>query len=145
MFTNRSKAVLLWWIIYVICVLFCYAFVHVCLSMPCGHLLGKGWPLGSRLWCLIATLSLSDWYLKSAVVLDCINSWYMPSFLYCCSKVKVKIRNRYNQSPRLTQDTKGKVATSELYITNENHQVNHIWRIPQLSYKSADIYTVITT
>ena len=33
------------WIIYVISVLFCYAFVHVCLFMPCGHLLGKGsWP-----------------------------------------------------------------------------------------------------
>ena len=31
---------------------FCYAFVRVCLLMPCGHLLGKGWPLGSRLWWL---------------------------------------------------------------------------------------------
>ena len=30
----------------------CNAFVPVCLYMPCGHLLGKGWPLGSRLWCL---------------------------------------------------------------------------------------------
>ena len=29
----------------------CYAFVSVCLYVPCGHLLGKGWPLGSRLWC----------------------------------------------------------------------------------------------
>ena len=28
---------------------FCYAFVNICLLMPCGHLLGKGWPLGSRL------------------------------------------------------------------------------------------------
>ena len=40
-FTDRSKAVLLLWIIYVISVLFCYAFMHVCLLMPCGHLLGK--------------------------------------------------------------------------------------------------------
>ena len=32
---------------------FCYAFVHVCLFVPCGHLLGKGWPLGSSLLCLI--------------------------------------------------------------------------------------------
>ena len=23
--------------------------------MPCGHLLGKGWPNGSRLWCLTVT------------------------------------------------------------------------------------------
>ena len=29
-------------IIYVISVLFCYAFMHVCLLMPGGHLLGKG-------------------------------------------------------------------------------------------------------
>ena len=28
--------------VYVISVLFCYAFMHVCLLMPCGHLLGKG-------------------------------------------------------------------------------------------------------
>ena len=27
-------------------------FVRVCLYVPCGHLLGKGCPLGSRLWCL---------------------------------------------------------------------------------------------
>ena len=29
----------------------CYAFVSVCLYVPCGHLLGGGWPFGSRLWC----------------------------------------------------------------------------------------------
>ena len=40
-FTDRSKAVLLLWIIHVISVLFCYAFMHVCLLMPCGHMLGK--------------------------------------------------------------------------------------------------------
>ena len=32
---------------------FGYAFVRVCLYVLCGHLLGKGWPLGSRLWCLL--------------------------------------------------------------------------------------------
>ena len=41
-FTDRSKVVLLLWIICVILVLFCYAFMHVCLLMPCSHLLGKG-------------------------------------------------------------------------------------------------------
>ena len=53
----------------------CYAFVRVCLLMPCGHLLGKGWPLGSRLWCLIVDLLLSHWYPGSGLVLDCIDSW----------------------------------------------------------------------
>ena len=61
--------------------LLCY-FVRVCLSILCGHLLGKGWPLGSRLWCLIVKLSLSHWYPGSGVVLDCIDSWYLPSFLF---------------------------------------------------------------
>ena len=30
-----------------------------------------------------------------------------------------KIRNRYNQVPHLTQNTNGKVTTSQLDITNE--------------------------
>ena len=46
---SRIKAVLLLWTINVISVLFCHAFMRVCLLMPCGHLLGKGWPLGSGL------------------------------------------------------------------------------------------------
>ena len=36
--------------------LFCLVFamsVRVCLYVLCGHLLGKGWPLSSRLWCLL--------------------------------------------------------------------------------------------
>ena len=56
---------------------FCLVFamsVRVCLYVLCGHLLGKGWPLGSRLWCLTVNLSLSHWYLGSGVVLDCIYS-----------------------------------------------------------------------
>ena len=52
----------------------CYAFVHIFLFVPCGHLLGKGWPLGSCLWGLIESLSLSHWYPGSGVVLDCIKS-----------------------------------------------------------------------
>ena len=78
-FTDHSKAVLLLWIIYVISVLFCHIFMQVCLLMPCGHLLGKGLPVGSRLWCLIMTLSLYHWYPGSGVVLYCSDSWSMPS------------------------------------------------------------------
>ena len=80
-FIDRSKAVLLLWIFNVFvlpCV--CYVFVHVCLYVHCGHLLRKGWPLRSRLWCLTVSLSLSHWYPGSGVVLDCIDSWhpYLP-------------------------------------------------------------------
>ena len=34
----------------------CNVFVRVCLNVLCGHLLGKGLPLGSRLWCLTVSL-----------------------------------------------------------------------------------------
>ena len=60
---------------------FCCAFVRVCLLLPCGHLLGKCLPLGSRLWCLIVKLVLCHWYPGSGVVLDCIDSWSLPFFL----------------------------------------------------------------
>ena len=59
---------------------FCFAFVCVCLLMLCSHLLGKGWPHCSPLWCLIVKLSLSH---GSGVVLNCIDSWSLPSFLIC--------------------------------------------------------------
>ena len=40
-----------------------YVFVCICLYVPCGHLLGKGGPLGSRLWCLteFVTFPLVYW------------------------------------------------------------------------------------
>ena len=47
----------------------CDAFVRVCLFVPCGHLL-----LGSRLWCITVSLSLSHWYPGSVVELDCFDS-----------------------------------------------------------------------
>ena len=64
-------------------VLCCYVFVRVCIYMYvlCGHLLGKGWPLGSRLLCLTVSLSLSHWYPGTGVVLDCIDSWSLHPYL----------------------------------------------------------------
>ena len=52
-FTDRSKAVLLLWIIYVISVLFCYAFMHVCFLMPCGTCWEKA--------DLLASFVMSNW------------------------------------------------------------------------------------
>ena len=37
---------------------------------------------------------------------------------------RAKIRNRYNQSPHLTQDTNGKVTTTQLDSTNESQEVS---------------------
>ena len=48
----------------------CYAFLRVCLFVLCGHMLGKGCLLGSRLRCLTVNLSLSHRYPGSGVVLD---------------------------------------------------------------------------
>ena len=59
----------------------CYAFVRVCLFVPCGHQLANGWPLGSRLWCITVSLSLSHWYPGSGVVLDCIDSRSLHPYL----------------------------------------------------------------
>ena len=45
------------------CMFFCLVFVMP-LCFPCGHLLGKGWPLGSHLWCLtvsFVTFPLLSW------------------------------------------------------------------------------------
>ena len=88
-FTACSKAVLLLWIFYVILSCVCYAFVCVCFYVPCGHLFGKGWPLGSRLWCLTVSLSLSHWYPGSGLVLDCIDPW-------SCTLTHFKIYHRYS-------------------------------------------------
>ena len=46
--------------------------------------------------------------------------------LVCDVKVKkrAKFRNRYNQAPHLTQDTNGKMTTSQLDITNESLEVS---------------------
>ena len=59
----------------------CYAVVCFCSLMSCGHLLGKGWPLCPRLWCLIASFLLSHWHPGSNVVLDCNDYWSLSSFL----------------------------------------------------------------
>ena len=37
---------------------------------------------------------------------------------------RAKIRNRLNQAPHLTQDTNGKVTTSQFDITNESQEVS---------------------
>ena len=37
---------------------------------------------------------------------------------------RAKLRNLYNQAPHLTQDTNGKVITTQLNITNESQKVS---------------------
>ena len=79
----------LWYFLIILTCCFCvfYAFVRICLYVPCGHLLGKGWPLGSRLWCITVSLLLSLLYPGLGVVLDCIDSWSLH--LYACVRACV--------------------------------------------------------
>ena len=86
-FTDRSKAVLLLWIFYVFLSCVCYACVRICLYVPCGHLLGKGWPLGSIcgvvLWvCYFPICILGQvWYLIVSIPDLCTLTFFERSGL----------------------------------------------------------------
>ena len=55
---------------------------------------------------------------------------------------RAKVRNRYNQTPHLTQDTNGKVTTPQLDITNESQEVSPF---PAGDHKaSTDVHESIT-
>ena len=70
----------------VLCLL---CFVHVCLFVLCGHLLGKG--LTSWLSFVVSSvsLSLSHWYPGSGVVLDCIDSWSLHHYLLVVNELSI--------------------------------------------------------
>ena len=53
--SNFSIAYTALWIICVIYVL-CLLCFRICSLLPCSHLKGKGWPLGSCLWCFFVIL-----------------------------------------------------------------------------------------
>ena len=72
MFTDRSKAVLLLWIIFVIYIS-CLSCFLVCSLQPCGHLLGTGWPLGSLVYDVFVFCHFPMLCPVSGVVLDCID------------------------------------------------------------------------
>ena len=70
----------------VLCLL---CFVRVCLYVLFGHLLGKGWPLGSRLWCLLWVCHFpigilgQVWYLIVSIPDLCTITyfWNVPALL----------------------------------------------------------------
>ena len=67
----------------VLCLL---CFVRVCLYVLRGHLLGKGWPLSSRLWCLLWVCNFpigilgQVWYLIVSIP-DLCNLTYFEIFI----------------------------------------------------------------
>ena len=52
-----------------------------------------------------------------------VNHTNLPQNLSFSVRKRAKIRNRCNQAPHMTQDTNGKVTTSQLDITNESQEV----------------------
>ena len=66
----------------------------VCSLLPGGHLKGKGWPLDSCWWRLSWFCYFPIWYPVTGMVLDCINSWSLLSFLLShlvsCDLMKVE-------------------------------------------------------
>ena len=69
----------------VLCLL---CFVRVCLYVLCGHLLGKGWPLGSRLWCLLWVCHFpigilgQVWYLIVSIPDLCTLTYFKQGYRY---------------------------------------------------------------
>ena len=68
----------------VLCLL---CFVRVSLYVLCGHLLGKGWPVGSRLWCLLWVCHFpigilgQVWYLIVSIPDLCNLTYFSPCLL----------------------------------------------------------------
>ena len=79
----------------------CYAFARVCLYVPCGHLLGKGWPLGSRLWYLTVRIGILGqvWYLIVSIpglcTLTYFEGWGNITKRHLFNKTIVKIHENF--------------------------------------------------
>ena len=110
-FQGGTSFVDILWVFFLSCV--CYVFVRVCFYVFCGHLLGKGLPLGSRLWCLTVRLSLSHWYRGSGVVLDCIDSWSLHPYL-----LSVCIRSGFSWNAHTFPRHKQLINSSPYYKWN---------------------------
>ena len=56
--------------------------------------------------------------------------WNMPAGVCTCTSWSIEVRKRarirkqYRQAPQLTEDTNGKVTTTQLDITNESQEIS---------------------
>ena len=69
------------WILSVSCVCLCYMYTACIFLAALWSPTGKSWPLSS-LACdvFLCSWNFPIWYLESGMVLDCIDSWFLPSF-----------------------------------------------------------------
>ena len=95
----------------VLCLL---CFVRVCLYVLRGHLLGKGWPLGSRLWCLLWVCHFpigilgQVWYLIVSIP-DLCNLTYFNVYYYALLQTDKRIL------PHITKLLKTKITILKLW------------------------------
>ena len=100
------------------------ASVYICLGVTCWV---KGWLLGSRLWCLILSLSLSLWYPGSGMVLDCINSWSLHSYLLLSHGFELWYWHWFCAAESRFLHTISLRRTFECSLMNILQQVEEIW------------------
>ena len=75
--------------LFVICVSCLFlSYCLVFLLQPCGHILGKGWPLDSFVCdVFLCFCHFHIWCPGSVMILNSIDSWYFPSSLLSCGFV----------------------------------------------------------
>ena len=107
----------------VLCLLCC---VRVCLYVLCGHLLGKGWPLGSRLWCLLWVCYFPNgilgqvWYLIVSIP-DLCNlitfiAWRKLIFCFCHVLAHYKDYNCRTNNLQLCKSSHSQVCLCNCYF-----------------------------
>ena len=127
----------------VLCLL---CFVHVCLYVLCGHLLGKGSPLGSRLWCLLWVCHFpigilgQVWYLIVSIPDLCtINYFYITCECECASRQNSNWKYKQGLKPKLyyphlvkrqIEQTKSSLGPKEKSVVSEPLFEHHTFATP---------------
>ena len=100
----------------VLCLL---CFVRVCLYVLRGHLLGKGWPLGSRLWCLLWVCHFpigilgQVWYLIVSIPDLCnLTYFYNSETPIICYKYNKPIRSSIFNLNKIVNDIDSNTPSS---------------------------------
>ena len=114
----------------VLCLL---CFVRVCLYVLCGHLLGKGWPLGSRLWCLLWVCHFpigilgQVWYLIVSIPDLCTLTYFKKTFLQMTKALRVNDQcefSVYNQPSWFLWNKSGFAWLKQLINSLTNYKKN---------------------
>ena len=122
----------------VLCLL---CFVSVCLYVLRGHLLGKGWPLGSRLWCLLWVCHFpigilgQVWYLIVSIPDLCNLTYYaiQSCFPFSPNQCQHHLYYIYIPCPELSyftvtvfQNFRFECMVSTVYVSEQRRLIDHI-------------------